>query len=270
MATEIWLALGAGGLLVLAVVAQASALSRGSGTRPWTAVAAGARVGAVLLLAAALITSGIATGEWLPFDSARVALSLALTMLIIDLLLAWRLGVDGGGPLLDLVSLALISLGAFALHPPGPPLTCAQQATPFRIEWILLLLGAGATLVAGCGGLMLALYAVLDWLGWGVWAPDWDRVYGFLKQATMLSLVLLGAGLTVGVWWAWRTGALLIGDDPRLGWLAVTWLVAATSLLAWRLGRRAGRWAAVLAVLAGATAIFGLLVAPELVRVLWA
>jgi hypothetical protein len=270
VATELWLALGAGVLLVLSAAVQALALSKGPDRIPWTAVATVARVGAALLLVAALVTSGIAAGEWLPFDGARVALSLALTTLVIDLLLAWRLGVDGGGLVLDLIGIALILLAATAFHPSGAPLTYAQRIIPFRIEWLLLLLGAGAALVAGSSGLMLAFLAVLERLRWGARARDRAKVHVFLKQSTLLSLVLLGAGLTLGVWWAWRTGALLIGLDPRSGWLAVTWLVAAASLLAWQLGRRASRWATALAVLAGAIVLFGLLVAPELVRVLWA
>ena len=270
MATELWLAPGAGVLLVLSVAVQSLALSKGPDRIPWTAVATVARVGAALLLVTALVTSGIAAGEWLPFDGARVAMGLALATLVIDLLLVWRLGADGGGPVLDLIVIALLLLGVTAFHPSGAPLTFAQRAIPFRIEWLLLLSGAGAALVAGSSGLMLALHAVLERLRRGARARDRGRVHVFLKQSTLLSLVLLGAGLTLGVWWAWRTGALLIGLDPRSGWLAVTWLVAATSLLAWQLGRRASRWAAALAVLAGATALFGLLVAPGLVRVLGA
>jgi hypothetical protein len=86
-----------------------------------------------------------------------------------------------------------------------------------------------------------------------------------------VTLVVLGSGLTVGAWWTWKTAGTQISDDPRSGWMAITWLVTAMSVLAWRLRQRptrSGQWAAVLAILAAATAIFGLVAVANVRHVL--
>jgi ABC-type transport system involved in cytochrome c biogenesis permease subunit len=79
-----------------------------------------------------------------------------------------------------------------------------------------------------------------------------------LTQAIFLALVALGSGLTVSVWWAWQTAGTLTAGDPREIWMAVTWLTAAMSLVAWQLEGHRGRWAAGLALAAALYVGFGL------------
>jgi hypothetical protein len=79
----------------------------------------------------------------------------------------------------------------------------------------------------------------------------------------------LGAGLVTGAWWAHQSLGTFSAGDPRHGWLLATVFFAGMSLLAWRLGRDAPRWAVALAFVAGLLAVTGVLAASDLQRLLW-
>jgi hypothetical protein len=266
MTLEVWLALGAAGLLAVAALVQGVAFWRG-----WASgnlVAAGVRVAAAVALAVALVLAAGAHGQWSPIDLRQVVLGLALAALLVQLVLAWRIRSPGVSLVVDLVALSLILVGTLAVGPGGPPLNCIQRAVPFQVQWVLLIVGAAAALVAGSTGLALALYL---WLSRRRGLFPFVRrsdLYVSLKEATRLALVTLWGGLAVGAWWAWQALGALSSGDAREGWMAIACLVAAASLLAWRLERRAARWAAVLAVAAAAAALFGLLAVNDL-RMLW-
>jgi hypothetical protein len=131
---------------------------------------------------------------------------------------------------------------------------------PCLVQWILFLVGAGGAVVAGSTALTLGLCALLSGRGLDLrWSARRDLL-ACLRQATGITLVALGAGLAMGVWWAWQVTGRLTAGDPREGWLVVGWVLAATSWVAWRLGRQGGRWAAVLIMLAASVAMTGLLI----------
>lgn len=251
MAIDGWLALAAGGLLLAA--ALVSWASHRRVRERWLLLASGARIVAGAVLAAALVTAALGQGQWSPFDRRQVVLSLAWAVLVIDLAMVGHGWKRGTGPAVDLIVLAL-ALAAVGVRPGALPLACAQRAVFFYVQWALLLLGAGGVVEAGAIGVMFA-----------VPIPRFrpDDLEPALQQVTALALMLLGSGLAIGVYWASRTAGTLAGGDPRQGWMAVIWLLEAISLLAWRLGKAAARWAAVLAVLA-ALAVLGFLVAADL------
>ena len=265
MMSEFWAILAA--LLAgLAGLASGLAIVRLRG--PWTGVAVVARSLSAVSLVVALILAVAAGGKWSPFDLQQVTLALVLAMLIVHLALAWRLGLGDAGLAVDLLALVLLLAKILIIQPGAPLLDCAQRAVPFQVQWVLFLLGAGAILVAGCAALMLALRLALS----GQW-PDLDLASrsGFLDlltQATFLALVALGSGLVVSAWWAWWAVGTLSSGDPREGWMAMAWLVAAMSLSAWQLEDRRGRWAAVWAVTASAIVLLGLLVVLDLQQVM--
>ena len=259
MTFETWAALGAGVLLAMAAIARVLALFRLRAR--WDLLILGLRVGATTALAVALVLTVLSNGEWSPVAQRQVVLSLALATLIVHLALVWLCGIDGAGQIVDLVVLTLIIVGTMVIRPGRPPLTCAQCLPPYYVQWVLFLLGAGGVMVAGSSGLLLALRALLANRGWELQLAGRGSLYGFLQQATALALLILGAGLTMATWWAWQTLGRFASGDSREGWMAVTWLLAATSWLAWRLGKRAGRWAAVLAMMAAVVTIVGLLAA---------
>jgi hypothetical protein len=261
MTVEIW-GVVAGSLLVVA--AAASVLGRFRARQRWELMAGVARLLAACAVAAVLTITILARGEWSPLELQQVTLALIVAMLLVHAILAWRLGITGAGPVVDLVALALILVGAFWLQPGAMPLSCFQRAFPVQVQWGLSLLGAGSLLIAGSAGLMLALRWVLRRVREHVTLPIRKDQYRLLAHATFLALVSLGSGLTVGVWWAWQTVGMLTSGDLREAWLLIAWLVAAMSLLAWQLEERGGRWAAVLAVVAAAIVLFGLLVLPDL------
>jgi hypothetical protein len=262
MALEVWLALGAAALLAVAALVQGAAHWRAWGRG--NLVATLVRVATVLALGVALALAAGAHGACSPHDLRQVALGLALAALLIQLVLAWRAGAPGASLVVDLVALVLVLMGALALGPGGPPLDCIQAALPTRGQWLLFLVGAAAAVVAGSTGLALALYI---WLYKRRSPLPFVRradLYHSLKGATRLALAALWGGLALGAWWAWRALGALNGGDARAGWMAITCLLAAASLLAWRMDRRAARWAAGLAVLAAAAALLGLLALPDL------
>ncbi len=265
MATESWFSLAASILLAIAAIARGLAWA-GVGGR-WWPVATIARGAAVVTLSLALVLTALTWGRWSPLALQQVALGLAWATVALHLVLSWRMRGEDAGPSVDLIALALTITG-LALWPGGVAPTLTQRAFPFHVQWALFLLGGGATVVAGSAGLMLALGFGLAGRGPGFPGPIRAGLHALLRTATPLALVTLGSGLVTGAWWAWRTVGRLGSGDPREGWIAATWLVAAMSLLAWRLEKHPGRWAAVLAVVAAATAIVGLLVIPDLRQML--
>lgn len=261
MTFEIWVALAA---LLLAMAAIASGLVMFRVRGRWSLVSIGARAGGAAVLAGALITAAIAKGEWSPLDPRQMVVGLLLAMLVIHLVLVWRLRIGDAGPAVDVAALVLILGGAFAMQPGARLLTCAQRTIPFQAQWVLFLLGGGSVLVGGNAGLMVALHKGSRSRGWDVGLPKRADLYDLLTQAVFLAMVVLGGGLTVSVWWAWRTVGMLTGGDPHQGAVAIVWLVAGMSLLAWKLEDHRGRWATGLAILAAATVLLGLLGAAAL------
>jgi hypothetical protein len=256
MTPEIWIATAAV-LLALAVVAGGLAIFAVRG--PWNAVAMGARVAALAFLIAALVTSAMAQGKWMAVDPRQAMLGLIAAMLAVHLVLAWRLGTGSAGPAVDIVALTLSLVIVAAVGGGAPGLACVRHSPLLQAHWVLFSLGGGSVLVACAAGLMLALRKLLVWRGWHLGLPPQVLLYGLLAQATILALVVLGSALVISAWWAWQTPGLLGNGNPRQVWMAVAWLIAATSLLAWQLDGRRGRWAAGLALAAAAAVLVGVL-----------
>ena len=255
MTPEIWVAIGAA-FLGLAAVAGGLAMSAVRG--PWDAVANGARVAALVALIVALVASAIVQDRWTAAEPQQATLSLVVAMLAVHLLLAWRLGAGSAGPMVDIVALALSLVSVFAIEAGAPWLICVQRSPLFQAHWVLFSVGGGSVLVAGSAGLMLAMRKGLAWRDRDLRLPGRIPLYGLLTQAAILALVALGGGLIISVWWAWRTSGLLGGGNPREVWMAVAWLTAAMSLLAWQLDGRRGGWAVGLALVAAAAVLVGL------------
>jgi hypothetical protein len=119
--------------------------------------------------------------------------------------------------------------------------------------------------------MLLAGSVALDLAVEAIWpaAQGWTGragVHRLLAEATLGASVALGGGLAISVWWSWYTIGSLSGGDPRQTWMGATWLVLSMSLLGWQSERRGVRTAAVLACLAAAMALFGLLAVPDLQR----
>lgn len=269
MATESWLGLAAGILLAVAVVAQGLALRRGGGRSVgWSWLALIARGAAAAMLVAALVSAARTDGGWSTYAPRQVAVSLALAAILAESLLRLAperrrvadAGLNLAGLFVDLFVLVLSLLAVFWTQPGGPALDCAERQALFQIGWGLLLLGVGGAIVAGGSGLALGLAALLARLDWKRLRPRRLELHGVLKDSTALALLTLGGGLVVGAGWAWQTVGQLAGSDPRTGWLAVAWLLAAMSWHAWRVGWRAGRWAAGLALAAVLVAVPGLFI----------
>lgn len=256
MTPEIWVAVAA---FLLAGAAIAGGLTMFRMPGRWGLVVTAARAVAALVVAAALICAVLARGAWMPLDPRQMVLSLLLAMLAIHLALAWRLRIGGASPAVDVVALVLLLGGALPIQPEVIVLSCFQRALPYQVQWGLFFLGGGSVLVAGSAGLMAASHKISRSRRWNVQLPDRADLYGLLTQATFLALVALGGGLTVSVWWAWRTVGALATGDPGLVWLVIAWLVAGTSLLAWELEAHREGWAAGLATLAAAVLLLGLL-----------
>jgi hypothetical protein len=146
---------------------------------------------------------------------------------------------------------------------------CAQQSPLLRVQWALFLFGAAAAVLAACAAVLLLAREALARRGRALPVGAEDLA-AFIILAGRLALLALGGGLTVGAWWAWQTTGGLASGGPRQAWIGAALLLTAASLLGWRLEKHAMRWAAALAVLAGAAALFGLLAVPGLQRLLWA
>jgi ABC-type transport system involved in cytochrome c biogenesis permease subunit len=256
MMLEIWLVVSA---LLLGLAAIAGGLAIFQERRLWDLIAVGTRTAGTVALAVSLSLAVIAEGAWSPFDWRQMLLSIVLVTLAIHLILSWRFRAGNGGPVVDLLALVLVLLAIFVVRPGVSPQTCVQGAWPFQIQWILYLLGSGAVLAAGSASLTLALRRGLGQRARDLRASNRAALYNMLLEAIVWGLVALGSGLTVGVWWAWRALGSVTSGDPREAWMAITWLVAAMSLLAWQLETRRGRWAAGLAVAATTCMLFGLL-----------
>ena len=256
MTAELWAAVSA----VLLAVAVAAWLAKVFQVRgPWTLVAALARLAAGLGLIVALGLSSMMQGGWSPWNRLQVTVTLTLAMLVVDLVLARKLDPRTTNPFVDLVGLALILVGVRTSPATAPVWDFLQRTIPYYLQWLLFLLGSGAALVAGCAGLMLVLQSLL---GARISEQRLSRREEYrllLKRAAMVVLVAVGAGLTVSVWWAWRSIGTLNSTDPRAGWLAIGWLCAAMSLVAWRLERGWERWAGGLAMVAAVVISLGVL-----------
>lgn len=263
MAIEPWAVFSA--LLFLGAAAS-SGLARFRVRGPWRRVAVAGRATGLVPLALALILAIGAHGEPSPFDLQQLGLALGLAVALIGLVRAWQLGGSGIAPVQDLVVLGLVLGATFAVRSGGSPLSCVQRSVLFWSQWFLFVLGSGSILLAGSAALDLALLAVLPGEGLRPARRDLGRL---LADATFAALAILAGGLTISVWWAWRTGGGLSSGDPRQVWMAATWSVAAMSLLAWQVERQSRRLAAGLAVVAAAIALVGLLAVPDLLRLWW-
>lgn len=259
---ELWAALA---VLLFAAAAVSSGLARVELAGRWRHLVLPARVGGLIFLAVALVLVILAHGEPSPFDLGQVALGLGLATSAIGLGLAWRHGVSDTGPVQDLLVAGLILVALLVIQPGGAQLGCAERWWPFWIYWGAFVLGSGGILSAGSTALDLALEAI--WRGERGWTAHADA-HRLLGEATLAGLVILGGGLSLSIWWSWRTMGSLSGGDPRQAWMGATWLVVSMSLLAWQSERRGVRIAAALAVLAASMALFGLLAVPDLQR-LW-
>jgi hypothetical protein len=270
MTLETGLILSTCALLAIALMTQALGLSGAFERRRWRRLIVVMRVAAAAALTAALTLVAINEGAWTPFELRHLTLGIALAALTIQLAMAWGCHTDGAGPVLDLVVLGL-SLLAVEVRTRDALPTCPQREILFLAQWGLFVVGTGGAVVAGSAGLMLLLRGFLAKIGWDPQLPPGDDVQTFLRQATMLTLAALGIGLVVGSWLAWSYVGTPTGGDPRSTWMAITWLISAMSLLAWRLRQRPGRqglWAAILDISAASTAIVGILAITGIGRVL--
>ncbi len=261
MTLETGVVLVASALMAMALGAQALGLSGAFGQRRWHGLVIAARVGAVAALATALVLAVVNENAWTPSDLRHLTLSLALAVLAIQLALTWGCRTDGAGPVIDLFVLAL-SLVIIGVRAGTTPPTCTQSEVLFLAQWGLFVVGAGAAVVAGSAGLMLLLRRLWARIGWEDRLPPRDGAEAFLQQATLVTLAALGSGLVTGAWLAWRHVGAPPSRDPRSTWMAITWLVAAMSHLAWRLRQRPPRralGAAILGVSAAFAGIFGTL-----------
>jgi hypothetical protein len=218
----------------------------------------GARVvgAAAVIVAVALITA--AEGRWSPLHPRQAVLALTLATILVQLGLGLRFGVVGAGPVADLVGVSLALSAALGELSNGSLPGCAQLLIPYQAAWAFFLLGAGSAVVAGSSGVLLII-GDTEWLGRRLKSPGGPALRALMAQATSLTLVALGIGLVVSVWWAWRSlGASQW--DPRQGGVAIVWLLAAMSLLTRHLRGNRERWAEVLIALAATAAVLGLMV----------
>ena len=252
---EIWVIIAA---VFLALAAVAGSLAKSRVRGPWHVVAMGARVGALVFLIVALVALVILQGRWMAMEPTQAVLSLVMAMLAVHLLLAWRVGLDSAGPVLDIAALALSLLTVITFGGSAPGLACVRQSPLLQVCWVLFALGGGSVLVACSAGLMIAAGKVLVRRGM---APGLRRqvlLRDLLAQAASLGLLALGSGLIFSAWWAWRASGRLADGSPRQVWMAIAWLITATSLLAWQLDSRRVRWAVGLALAASAAVLAGM------------
>jgi hypothetical protein len=250
--------------LFLLVAAAGGGLALWGARGPWRMASLAARLLAVVALGVASVLAAAGNGVPSPFDLRQVMLALALVSLIADLALAALLRIEGAGPALDLLVLALLVLDLLLVGSSGALAGCTPFTVLFWLQWTFFLFGAGSALAAGGAALAWGFQAARPGLQW---PPNLER-HRLLIAATSLALIGLGAGLAISAWWAWRTVGGLDGGDPRQAWMAITWLLLAMSLLAWQLEEAAARWAAALAGLAATVAVVGLLAVPHIVRLL--
>ena len=260
MILEFWMALGSGILLAGALVAELLSLWRQRAV--WQVLAPVTEIAAGIVLAIALALSIARHGAWQPDSLQHICWGLALAALVVHLAFTWLLRVRAATLAVDPLALALALVGAFAPLPASAPVDCTQTGAITTLTWGLLLLGIGASALAGGSAVMLAVRSVLDRFDPALQLPERQSLKLSLAQATTLALVGLGAGLTLAVWWAWRATGSLLASDARQGWLAIVWLLIAMSSLAWRLEKQASDWAAGLVLLASVTGLVSLLWLP--------
>jgi hypothetical protein len=264
MMAETWLALAAVALLAAAAVARTLALlGIGLSPRRGNQFLLGLRGTAAVALAVALGMGLVGHRAWLPLASWQAAVALALAALGVALALWGRYGFDGAGPAVDLAAVGLVALAMAPNWPDAGTLDCAQRTLPYQAAGVLFLAGAGSATAAGSAGLTLALRSLLARRA-GDRFPGRAGLFDVMKGATALTLIFLGGGLLAGTWWQWKALGRWVGGDPRSGWMAVAWLLALISWLAWRLASRGSRWAAAFALLAALPANAGLLVVAQL------
>lgn len=232
----------------------------------WRLMSTGARVGALAALLVALILSTAAHGQWSPFNLHQLAVSVAAASLAVGLILFQIWDLRPADLMLDAISLLIVLVAMLLIRPGGPLLQCAQRGILFGGQWVLFVLGAGSAIVAASIGLAMATRTV-TWVAALPWAPSADLLSHLFEVASVV-LLSLGAGLLLSVLWAWQAYGTLNSGDPRQRWMASAWLVSAMSLVAGRLDRGDRRWAAVLAGIAGAIALFGLLSVLDVQRLL--
>jgi hypothetical protein len=240
------------GAALLAVAAGCSVAAMAVRSQHWLLLSFAARVGSVLTLAMALYLAAASRGGWTPLDLRQVALSLALATAVAHVVLSWAAGSGAGSPVADVLAAAIAVVAAPAILPGGESLTCLQRPLPYRAEWVLFVLGAGAIQVAGAA----ALSSALPWR----WALLGARK--LLQAGSFLALVAIGTGIVAGLWWTWQSTGTLQAGDIRESWMSVVWLLAAMSTTAWQLEKDAGRWAAALGIVAAGAALLGLLALP--------
>jgi hypothetical protein len=262
MTIEVWFALGAGLLLVLSLGGEVLRLVQARGR--WALLAAGFEVAAFIAALVALALAIVGADPRSPDNLRLVAWGLAPAILGAHLFLQRLANTQGGRLIARLLALAALLLGILVPTPAGTLLGCPQSGAAFTLQWSLFVLGAGNVIVAGSAGLEMILGAA-----WSRrrahYSPLRNRsLHILVAQGTVLALVTLGAGLTVAIGWSWQATGTPTSGDPREIWLAITWLVTATSMLAWQMEKGAAKWAAILAVLAAASAFGSLLVAPAL------
>lgn len=266
MTTDAWAGIAAAVLLVLAVLVQFVTLPAIGHRLRWALVQS-ARLGAAVALGIGIGWQVLAGGGWSPAYPGQVALALALAALLVHLILQGRARQLLGGPILDLVTAGLAVCGAL-LSPGSLPAGLGLAATRYA-QWVLFLIGTGAVLSSGSAALTLAVRSWPVWQHWtGHW-PERSELHAFLHQTAALATVAWGAGLAAGVWWSWHTLGSLTSGDPSETWIAAAALLTAASQWTARLGRRSGRWVALLAIAAAALAVTGLLAAADLTQ-LWA
>lgn len=258
MMVELWAVLA---LFFLLVAIIAWGLKLFNAARRWSQVITVVRVSALLALGATILLSVSARGWGSPPDPRQLVLALAWTTLAVYVVLSWRFRVDAASPVVDLVAAGLVLTAMLFVQSGGLVGTQPRCAIPIHVHWALFLLGTGGVLVAGSAGLMLALRAVLAWRKPDLACPRRSDSHLILKHASAFALVALGAQLAVSTWWGWRTLGTLASEDTLFGWVAITWLVTAMSLLARRTGRKWGPWTAGLAVTAAVVVLLGLLIA---------
>jgi uncharacterized membrane protein len=264
MTADIW-ALASTLLLAVAIVAGIRAWVVTHNR--WRRIAVGAQLGALGALLVALALSMVSLGRWSPFDLYQLALSLAVASLAWGLVFS-RVRDLTPDPVLSASVLVIALTAALAMRPGGPPLHCVQRDILFGGQWLFFVLGGGSATVAASTA-----------LGWAIRWISFRNVHGWdpvatpgspLLEAALGTSLSLGAGLVLGIVWAWQTYGSLSSGDPRQGWMASAGLVAVMSLVAWQIERRSRAWAAALAGIAGVIAVFGLLAVLDVQRLLGA
>jgi hypothetical protein len=261
MTIELGLVVGAVACLALALLTWG--LSLFFARTWWHMAATGLRLAAAGLMAAALALWSMSQGGWTPLHAGHVALSLALTTLLVQLVLAWANRLIAGAPVIDFVTLLFALAGLFLSGNVAPPLSCIQNAASLYLQWLLFVLGCGGVMVAGCTTLTVLLRRTLDGRS-DPGLPAVQTLHTVLRQALALAIVAIGGGLVAGMWWAWHALGALSGGIPGEPWLVGIWLVAGMSQLAWQLNRSSSRWALGLALVAGLMVPLGLLVSQDL------